>query len=52
MSIDELPRAIERVMSSKSFWLEGLMTMAPFSENSEDSRPYFNKLRQLRDEMS
>ena len=26
--------------------------MAPFSENSEDSRPYFNKLRQLRDEMS
>ncbi len=52
MSIDEIPRAIERVMSSKSFWLEGLMTMAPFSENSEDSRPYFNKLRQLRDEMS
>jgi hypothetical protein len=25
--------------------------MAPFSENSEDSRPYFRRLRELRDEM-
>ena len=25
------------------------MTMAPFSENPEDSRPYFRRLRELRD---
>ena len=31
--------------------VEGLMTMAPFSENPEDARPYFRKLRELRDQM-
>ena len=29
--------------------LEGLMTMAPFSENPEDARPCFRALRELRD---
>ena len=29
--------------------VEGLMTMAPFSEDPEDARPYFRKLRELRD---
>ena len=29
--------------------VEGLMTMAPFSENAEDARPYFRRLRELRD---
>ena len=28
--------------------VEGLMTMAPFSENPEDARPYFRRLRELR----
>ena len=31
--------------------VEGLMTMAPFSENPEDARPYFRRLREKRDEM-
>ena len=31
--------------------VEGLMTMAPFSENPEDARPYFRRLRELRNEM-
>jgi pyridoxal phosphate enzyme (YggS family) len=46
-----LPQAVERVLESGNIWLEGLMTMAPFSENPEDSRPFFRKLRELRDEM-
>ena len=29
--------------------VEGLMTMAPFSENAEDARPFFRALRELRD---
>ena len=29
--------------------VEGFMTMAPFSENPEDARPFFRKLRELRD---
>ena len=31
--------------------VEGLMTMAPFSESSEDARPYFRRLRELRDSL-
>ena len=31
--------------------VEGLMTMAPFSDDPEDSRPYFRRLRQLRDSL-
>ena len=31
--------------------VEGLMTMAPFSENPEDARPYFRKLKELRDRL-
>ena len=31
--------------------LEGLMTMAPFSENPEDARPYFRRLREMRDDL-
>ena len=30
--------------------VDGFMTMAPFSENSEDARPYFRSLRELRDD--
>ena len=29
--------------------LEGLMTMAPFAEDPEEARPYFRRLRELRD---
>ncbi|MGN0855271.1 MAG: YggS family pyridoxal phosphate-dependent enzyme [Kiritimatiellia bacterium] len=31
--------------------LEGLMTMAPFSEDPEAARPYFRRLREMRDEL-
>lgn len=31
--------------------VEGLMTMAPFSEDPEDARPYFRRLRLLRDSL-
>ncbi len=31
--------------------LKGLMTIAPYSEDPEESRPHFRKLRELRDEI-
>ena len=31
--------------------LQGLMTMAPFSDNPEDARPHFRRLREMRDEL-
>ena len=44
-----LAQAILRCSSLK---LCGLMTIAPFSENPEVVRPYFRRLRELRDEMA
>ena len=32
--------------------VRGLMTMAPYSDNPEDSRPYFKALRDLRDDIN
>jgi pyridoxal phosphate enzyme (YggS family) len=32
--------------------LRGLMAIPPYSENPEDTRPYFRRLRELRDEVS
>lgn len=41
-----LPLA-ERISELPAVKLIGLMTMAPFSDNPEDSRPYFQRLRKL-----
>jgi pyridoxal phosphate enzyme (YggS family) len=43
----ELPDLIEAVRGSKNLRLLGLMTMPPWSENAELSRPYFRRLREL-----
>ncbi|HKJ28554.1 MAG TPA: YggS family pyridoxal phosphate-dependent enzyme [Anaerolineales bacterium] len=40
---------IEAVLKCTHLDVRGLMTMAPYSTNSEDARPYFARLRQLRD---
>lgn len=45
---DKLARA---VAESSHLRLAGLMALAPFSDNPEDSRPHFRKLRQLRDDL-
>lgn len=44
-----LTRAIVGLQRLK---LTGLMTMAPFSTDPENARPYFRRLRQLRDEVT
>ena len=41
----------EAVLKAKHLQWTGLMTMAPYSENPEDSRPHFRRLRELRDEL-
>ena len=51
MSPEELPAVLGYIASEcPRITVEGLMTMAPFSENPEDSRPCFRRLRELRDE--
>jgi len=49
---EEVRPTVEHILANcPRITLEGLMTMAPFSENPEDARPYFRKLRLLRDSL-
>jgi pyridoxal phosphate enzyme (YggS family) len=43
----ELPALIEEVRACQNLRLLGLMTMPPWSEDPEASRPYFRRLREL-----
>jgi pyridoxal phosphate enzyme (YggS family) len=38
---------VERILALPHLRLEGLMTMPPWNEDAEKSRPYFTRLRQL-----
>jgi hypothetical protein len=44
---EELPLLIEAVRGCEHLRLAGLMTMPPWSEDAEASRPYFRRLREL-----
>ena len=46
---DELPRLVEGFAACARVRLAGLMTMPPFFEEAERARPYFRRLRELRD---
>jgi pyridoxal phosphate enzyme (YggS family) len=43
----ELPVLIEAVRATRNLHLAGLMTMPPWSDDAEPSRPYFCRLREL-----
>ena len=43
----ELPAIMAAVRASKNLRLLGLMTMPPWSDDAEPSRPYFRRLREL-----
>ncbi|MEA2175463.1 MAG: dependent protein [Blastocatellia bacterium] len=49
---DELPRVVEAVAACQSLRLLGLMTLPPFFEDAELARPYFRRLRELRDALA
>lgn len=44
---EELPKLMEAVRGCSRLALSGLMTMPPWSEDPEQSRPYFRRLREL-----
>ena len=52
MRPEDVAQAVHRIREEcPRITVEGLMTMAPFSENPEDARPFFRRLRELRDEV-
>ena len=48
----ELPRLVETVQQLERLKLIGLMTLPPFYEDPKQARPYFRRLRELRDELA
>ena len=48
----ELPRLVETVQQLERLELIGLMTLPPFFEDPKQARPYFRRLRELRDELA
>jgi PLP dependent protein len=48
--------ALEDILMGAPHWrklrIRGLMTVPPFTEDPEDARPYFRRLRQLRDRLA
>ncbi len=46
-----LPAALEALRPLSRLRIDGLMTMAPYSENPESARPHFARLRELRDSL-
>lgn len=46
-SPDEVPQALERISALEHLTVDGLMTMAPFVADPEETRPVFEGLRQL-----
>jgi len=49
VSEGEIIQMAEKISGLKSISVKGLMTLPPFSDDPEESRPYFQKLRSLRD---
>jgi PLP dependent protein len=52
VSESDLPQLAEAIISLPNLDLSGLMTVPPYSDDPESARPYFEKLRELRNEMA
>lgn len=50
--VADVPNIIAAISESAHLELKGLMTVPPFFENAEDARPFFARLRSLRDEFA
>ncbi|MBV9959212.1 MAG: YggS family pyridoxal phosphate-dependent enzyme [Acidobacteria bacterium] len=51
-SVDALPELVAVVNAAQHLRLAGLMTLPPFFEEAEQARPFFRRLRELRDELA
>ena len=47
----DLPALAEAIVQMPHLQLRGLMTIPPFCEDPRDARPYFRRLRRLRDDL-
>jgi pyridoxal phosphate enzyme (YggS family) len=52
VEISGLPALLEKITALKNLEVEGLMCIPPFLEDAERVRPYFVRLRRVRDELA
>jgi PLP dependent protein len=52
VGVTELPQLAEKVTTLPALQLGGLMCIPPFLEDAAQVRPYFRKLRELRDQLA
>jgi PLP dependent protein len=52
VTVAELPALAERIIGLEQIDLAGLMCIPPFLEDAELVRPYFRRLREVRDELA
>ena len=52
LELTELAETIRRIAPMEHLFVRGLMIIPPYAENPEDSRGYYQKLRELRDSLS
>lgn len=48
----EVPRIIEAIKQTQTLRLQGLMTLPPYFDDASLARPFFRRLRELRDELN
>jgi len=48
---NEVPQIVATLQQSQLLRLRGLMTLPPYFEDPEDARPFFRRLRELRDKL-
>jgi pyridoxal phosphate enzyme (YggS family) len=49
---NDLSEIVDAITQSRIVRLQGLMTMPPYFDDPEQARPFFRRLRELRDELS
>lgn len=49
---DDLERQVEELLALPRLQIEGLMTIAPYDDDPEASRPHFRALREVRDRLA
>src|SRR2546421_412621 len=49
---EEVGDAVRRLRALAGIELRGLMTLPPMTEDPEDARPFFRRLRDLREELA
>jgi len=52
LTVEEVPELAEKVSALPVLDLRGLMCIPPFLEDAEQVRPYFRRLRELRDQLA